>query len=55
MHDRDGGKFLPLDPDSLPLNGRSSGREQRSVILMDVRPNLIRSRPHRQRTDSMYE
>lgn len=26
MHDRDGGKFLPLDPDSLPLNGRSSGR-----------------------------
>lgn len=26
MHDRDGGKFLPLDPDSLPPNGRSSGR-----------------------------
>ena len=26
MHDRDGGKFLPLDPDSLPLNGRSSGQ-----------------------------
>ena len=31
------------------------GGEQRSVILMDVRPNLIRSRPHRQRTGSMYE
>ena len=27
MHDRDGGKFLPLDPDSMPLNGRSPGRE----------------------------
>lgn len=55
MHDRDGGKFLPLDPDSIPLNGRSRGGKRSGAILMDTRPSLIRSRPHRQRTSSMYE